>query len=100
MLVSVSHCLLPLFLRLDGLELTQVTLTGFITLAMGMICVVFLICSLRTNIVFFLIFLTLVAAFGLITAAYWFLAMDYTGNAAYAAKLLQVSLEGMGCVRN
>ncbi|KAK1708421.1 hypothetical protein CaCOL14_008131 [Colletotrichum acutatum] len=64
---------------------------GFITLAMGLICVVFLICSLRTNIVFFVIFLTLVAAFGLITAAYWFLAMDYTSNAAYAAKLLQAA---------
>ncbi|GJC78423.1 protein alcS [Colletotrichum liriopes] len=64
---------------------------GFITLAMAMICVVFLVCSLRTNVVFFIIFLTLVAAFILITAAYWFLAMDYTGNAAGAAKLLQAA---------
>ncbi|GKT45339.1 protein alcS [Colletotrichum spaethianum] len=64
---------------------------GFITLAMAMICVVFLVCSLRTNIVFFIIFLTLVAAFVLITAAYWFLAMDYTSNAASAAKLLQAA---------
>lgn len=67
-------------------------MVGFITLAMAMICVVFLVCSLRTNIVFFIIFLTLVAAFCLITAAYWFLAMDYTGNAAFAAKLLEVRL--------
>ncbi|KAF9874743.1 GPR1/FUN34/YaaH-class plasma membrane protein [Colletotrichum karsti] len=64
---------------------------GFITLAMGMICLVFLVCSLRTNIVFFVIFLTLVAVFGLITAAYWFLAMDFTGNSAYAAKLLEAA---------
>ncbi|KAI8280780.1 GPR1/FUN34/YaaH-class plasma membrane protein [Colletotrichum sp. SAR 10_98] len=62
---------------------------GFITLAMGMICLVFLVCSLRTNIVFFVIFLTLVPVFGLITAAYWFLAMDFTGNSAFAAKLLE-----------
>lgn len=67
-------------------------LPGFITLAMGMICLVFLVCSLRTNIVFFVIFLTLVPVFGLITAAYWFLAMDFTGNSAFAAKLLEVSL--------
>ncbi|KAK2004399.1 GPR1/FUN34/YaaH-class plasma membrane protein [Colletotrichum falcatum] len=59
--------------------------------SMAMVCVVFLVCSLRTNVVFFIIFLTLVAAFCLITAAYWFLAMDYTGNAAYAATLLQAA---------
>ncbi|TEA14352.1 Protein alcS [Colletotrichum sidae] len=64
---------------------------GFITLAMGMICVVFLVCSLRTNIVFFVIFLTLVGVFALITAAYWFLAMDYARNAAFAAKLLEAA---------
>ncbi|KAK2779593.1 gpr1 fun34 -class plasma membrane protein [Colletotrichum kahawae] len=64
---------------------------GFITLAMGMICLVFLVCSLRTNIVFFVIFLTLVPVFGLITAAYWFLAMDFTGNSAFAAKLLEAA---------
>ncbi|KAK2009880.1 GPR1/FUN34/YaaH-class plasma membrane protein [Colletotrichum eremochloae] len=64
---------------------------GFITLAMAMICVVFLVCSLRTNVVFFVIFLTLSVTFCLITAAYWFLAMDYTGNAAYATKLLQAA---------
>ncbi|KAJ0286978.1 hypothetical protein CBS470a_005669 [Colletotrichum nupharicola] len=65
---------------------------GFITLAMGMICLVFLVCSLRTNIVFFVIFLTLVPVFGLITAAYWFLAMDFTGNSAFAAKLLEEAM--------
>ncbi|OHE97333.1 GPR1/FUN34/YaaH-class plasma membrane protein [Colletotrichum orchidophilum] len=62
---------------------------GFITLAMALICLVFLVCSLRTNIVFFVIFLTLVVTFSLITAAYWWLAKDYTGNAAYAARLLE-----------
>lgn len=58
---------------------------------MGMITLVFLVCSLRTNVVFFVIFLTLVVTFALITAAYWFLAMDFTGNANYAATLLKVS---------
>ncbi|KAF6816467.1 gpr1 fun34-class plasma membrane protein [Colletotrichum musicola] len=64
---------------------------GFFTLAMGMITVVFLVCSLRTNIVFFIIFLTLVPTFALITAAYWFLAMDFAGNSAFAAKLLEAA---------
>ncbi|KAK2024488.1 GPR1/FUN34/YaaH-class plasma membrane protein [Colletotrichum zoysiae] len=64
---------------------------GFFTLAMAMVCVVFLVCSLRTNVVFFVIFLTLVVTFCLITAAYWLLAIDYTGNAAYAAKLLKAA---------
>lgn len=58
---------------------------------MGMITVVFLVCSLRTNVVFFIIFLTLVPTFSLITASYWFLAMDFVGNSAFAAKLLEVS---------
>ncbi|TKW56130.1 Protein alcS [Colletotrichum tanaceti] len=64
---------------------------GFITLAMGMITLVFLVCSLRTNVVFFVIFLTLVVTFAFITAAYWFLAMDFTRNASYAAMLLKAA---------
>ncbi|KAL0930485.1 GPR1/FUN34/YaaH-class plasma membrane protein [Colletotrichum truncatum] len=64
---------------------------GFFTLAMAMICVVFLVCSLRTNFVFFIIFLTLTATFALITAGYWFLAMNYTANSAFAAQLLEAA---------
>lgn len=58
---------------------------------MAMLCFVFLICSVRTNIVFVIIFLTLVLCLGLITGAYWALASDYVGNALYAGRLLVVS---------
>ena len=38
---------------------------------MGVLCFVYLICSLRTNFCFFMIFLTLVFAFGFLAGAYW-----------------------------
>jgi hypothetical protein len=41
---------------------------------MGLLCLIYLICALRTNIVFVLIFLFLVPAFGLLTGAFWSLA--------------------------
>lgn len=44
---------------------------GFFLLFMGLLCVVYLICSLRTNVVFVVIFLTLVLGFSLLTGAYW-----------------------------
>lgn len=47
----------------------------------GVVCFIFLICSLRTNIVFFLIFLSLIGAFGCLAGAYWNLALAYK-NAA------------------
>lgn len=62
---------------------------GFVTLSMGILCFMYLICSIRTNIAFVIVFLTLLIAFSLITGAYWLLAQDYTGNAAQAAKLLE-----------
>ena len=43
----------------------------------GMVCLIFLICSLRTNIVFFTIFLTLVLAFCCLAGAYFNLALFY-----------------------
>lgn len=53
----------------------------------GLICFIFLICSLRTNIVFFLIFFTLVCAFGCLAGAYWNLALAYENAAnTFAAK--------------
>lgn len=57
---------------------------------MGLLCLVYLICSIRTNIVFVIIFFCLVIAFGLLTGAYWLLAQDYAGNAAAAHKLVVV----------
>lgn len=43
----------------------------------GVLCLVYLICSLRTNVAFFLIFLSLVVAFPCLAAAYWNLALAY-----------------------
>lgn len=62
---------------------------GFFLLFMAVMCFIYLICSLRTNIVFFIIFLTLVLTFTLLTGAYWALAADFEGNAAFAGKLVK-----------
>lgn len=48
---------------------------GLTVVCVGLVCLVFLICSLRTNIVFFLIFLSLIGAFGCLAGAYWNLAL-------------------------
>ena len=54
---------------------------------MGMLCFIFLICSLRTNIAFVIIFASLVAAFSLLTATYW----NNVGNPSYAGTLLKAA---------
>lgn len=64
--------------------------------ATGLVCLIFLICSLRTNIVFFVIFLTLVCAFACLAGAYWNLALVYENPTnlaatARAGKLVKVS---------
>jgi len=56
-------------------------LTGFFLLWMGFLCLIYMICALRTNVVFVLIFAALVPAFGLLTAAYWSLAQGKTAAA-------------------
>lgn len=66
---------------------------AYFLLFMAMICFVFLICSLRTNIVFFVIFLSLVFAFSFLAGAYFQLALAYqnpanTGAASLASKLI------------
>lgn len=55
---------------------------------MGIMCLVFLVCSIRTNVCFMIIFFCLVIQFGLLTGAYWYLAEDYVGNAAAAGRLV------------
>jgi succinate-acetate transporter protein len=55
---------------------------GFLLLFMGVLCLVFLICSLRTNIVYVVVFTTLVAAFGLLTGEHFQLAVGNTDLAA------------------
>lgn len=51
---------------------------------MGLMCLVYLICSVRTNLVFFMIFLTLVFAFAMLAGAYWQL---NNGNTVLASRL-------------
>jgi hypothetical protein len=52
---------------------------------MGFLCFIYMICALRTNIVFVGIFLFLVPAFGCLAGAYWHLAK---GNVSTAQTLL------------
>ncbi|KAL8853748.1 MAG: hypothetical protein Q9221_001391 [Calogaya cf. arnoldii] len=58
---------------------------AFFLVFMGLICFIFLICSLRTNIVFFVIFLTLILAFGCLAGAYFNLALAYENPTNVAA---------------
>ena len=55
---------------------------------MGILCLVYLVCSIRTNLIFFLIFFTLVPAFGLLAGSYFQLA---NGQAALAVKLAEAA---------
>ncbi|KAI1322439.1 GPR1/FUN34/YaaH-class plasma membrane protein [Xylariaceae sp. FL0255] len=64
---------------------------GFVTLSMGLLCIVFLVCSIRTNLAFVLVFFSLVLVFSLITGAYFALAENYVANAAFAGRLLVAS---------
>ncbi|CAG7972064.1 unnamed protein product [Penicillium nalgiovense] len=57
---------------------------GFFTLFMGILCFMYLICSLRTNLCFVVIFLGLVLGFVLLTGAVWQLA---NGNQSLARTL-------------
>lgn len=50
---------------------------AFFLVFMGLVCLIFLVCSVRTNVVFMVIFLTLVGAFACLAAAYWNLALVY-----------------------
>jgi len=63
---------------------------AFFLVFMGLLCLIYLICALRTNVVFVVIFLTLVPAFGLLAGAFWQLGNSYAatekGNMIEAAK--------------
>ncbi|KAK4548213.1 hypothetical protein LTR36_010082 [Oleoguttula mirabilis] len=61
---------------------------AFFLVFMGVLCFIYMICALRTNIVFVMIFATLVPAFGCLAGAYWQIAL---GNAPYATTLLLVA---------
>jgi hypothetical protein len=58
-------------------------MTAYFMIAMGILCLIYLICSIRTNLIFFLIFFSLVPAFGLLAGAFLHAAK---GNAAIAGK--------------
>jgi len=67
----------------EGLETVGFNASfGFFLVFMGVLCLIYFICSLRTNVVFAIIFLTLVPAFGCLTGAYWNLAIAYGAGAA------------------
>ena len=42
---------------------------GFFLVFMGLLCLIYLVCSIRTNVIFFIIFLVLVPSFGCFSAA-------------------------------
>lgn len=65
-----------------GLETQGFTASfGFFLVFMGVLCMIYLVCSLRTNVVFVVIFFTLVCAFGCLSGAYWQLAHAYAATA-------------------
>ena len=55
---------------------------------MGLLCLIYLVAALRTNVVFVVIFATLVVAFGLLAGAYWQLAQ---ANDAMGGQLIVVA---------
>lgn len=57
-------------------------------LCMAILCFVYLICSIRTNLIFFLIFFTLVPVFGLLAGTFLQVA---NGQAALAGKLQEAA---------
>lgn len=77
---------------------------GFFLVFMAVLCFIYLICSLRTNIVFVVIFFTLVLTFGLLSGAYWqnaegigMASSDPTGSAAKLALGGRLQIAGGAC---
>ena len=54
---------------------------AFFLLYMGLLCLIYLVCALRTNVVFVLIFACLVPAFSCLAASFWHLAQDNVATA-------------------
>lgn len=77
--VSVSRC------SSCPASQADTAISGFLHLWMGFLCLIYMICALRTNLVFVGIFATLIPAFGCLAGAYWHLAQ---GNADTATTLL------------
>ncbi len=66
--------------------------TGFFLLFMGLLSLIYLICALRTNLVFVAIFLGLLLTFVILTGAYWHTALGHTEM----AERLQVAAGAFG----
>ncbi|KAF2226149.1 GPR1/FUN34/yaaH family-domain-containing protein [Elsinoe ampelina] len=64
---------------------------AFFLLWMGVLCLIYAVVSIRTNIVFFGIFVMLIPSFGLLAAAFW---QNALGNTAYG---LQLQIAGGAC---
>ncbi|KAI9651245.1 hypothetical protein NHQ30_001283 [Ciborinia camelliae] len=62
---------------------------GFFFIFMAVLCLIYLVCSLRTNVVFVVIFFTLVIAFALLSAVYW-----HTANGIGSTDPAQLKLAG------
>ena len=75
---------------------------AFYLVFMGFLCFIFLICSLRTNVVFMIIFLFLVPTFGCLAGAFWQVANsaaaaaagDMVASAAHAATAGRCQIAG------
>ena len=65
---------------------------GFFLLFMGLLSLIYLVCALRTNLVFVAIFLGLLLTFVILTAAYWHTAQGHTEM----AERLQVAAGAFG----
>ena len=68
---------------------------AYFQLYMGLLCFVFLICSVRTNIVFFTMFLLLIPAFTLLAGVFWKIA-EGTPEALSTALSAQHAAGGLG----
>lgn len=65
---------------------------------MGVVCFIFMICALRTNVVFFLIFLLLIPAFALLAAAYWHVAINPQSTIAPTLQVAAGALAFVVCI--
>lgn len=70
---------------------------AFLFLTMAILMLIFMICATRTNIVYTLIFLSLIVVFLLLTAGYW---QSAEGNAAVGGRCIKVSTSPVFIVRD
>ena len=66
--------------------------TGFFPLWMALLCFIYMILALRTNVCFVAVFFLLVLGLSLQAAAHWLLASDFVGNLEAARRLTTVRL--------